>query len=180
MSLLAVSASVFIPLLGRTLRGQRMGWQRIMGSGVALASVAVLVTRGSLSAFTPRPGDLWMLGATLISAYYSLRVREVPSALSGTTVLLGTFLCAVVFLLPAYLVELGLRGGFTVTLPALSSLGNVGAMSSAAAYFCWNSAVGRIGAARAGFLYYLLPAFTALLSFWLLDEPVTGVRLQDR
>ncbi|ATL32603.1 DMT family transporter [Streptomyces formicae] len=172
MSLLAVTASVFMLLLSRILHGDRLGRYRVAGSAIALAGVAVLVTRGSLSELTPRPGDLWMLGATLIFAAYSLLVRGVPKSLSGTTVLFGTFAFALALLLPCYLTELALSGGFPVTLPVLASLGYVGAMSSGMAYFCWNRAVGRIGPARAGLIYYLLPLFTALSGLWLLDEPI--------
>lgn len=172
MSLLAVTAPAFILLLARALHGQRLGWCRSAGTVLALAGVAALVTRGTLSAVQPRPGDLWILGATLIFAYYSLLVRRAPPAMSSATVLLTTFLIALVLLLPCYLLELALVGGFKVTVPVLASICYVGALSSAAAYSCWNRAVEGVGATRAGLLYYFLPVFTALLSAWILGEPI--------
>ena len=37
----------------------------------------------------------------------------------------------------------------------------------------WNEAISRIGAARAGVMYYSVPLFSSLEAAWLLDERVS-------
>ncbi|MFV0131812.1 DMT family transporter [Streptomyces sp. HMX87] len=173
LSLLDIAASVFIVLFAWAAGQERLDGMGLIGSALAVAGVVVLVTEGALTRFDPNPGDLWMLGAAVIFALYCLLVRRVPVTLSEPTVLLATFGSALIFLLPAYLVELSLVGGFAVTPGLLGSLVYVGVMSSAVAYFCWNRAVKRIGASKAGVVYYLLPLITALLGIWVLGEPVS-------
>jgi drug/metabolite transporter (DMT)-like permease len=47
-----------------------------------------------------------------------------------------------------------------------------GCFASAAAYWCWNRGAELVGANRAGFTTYLMPAFTTVLAVLLLDEKV--------
>ncbi|GAA4693700.1 DMT family transporter [Streptomyces youssoufiensis] len=173
LSLLDIAASVFILAFARLAGQERPGLPGLFGSVLAVAGVVALVTKGSFSSLDPAPGDLWMLGAAVIFALYCLLLRVTPAAISQSTLLLVTFGTSLVFLFPAYLVEWWLVGGFTLTPELLAALAYVGVFSSAVAYLCWNRAVQRVGAATAGVVYYLLPVLTALLSVWLLDEPVT-------
>ncbi|MFE6777455.1 DMT family transporter [Streptomyces sp. NPDC057702] len=173
LSLLDIAASVLILAFARLTGQERLGLPGVLGSALAVAGVVALVTRGSFRSLDPHPGDLWMLGAAVIFAVYCLLLRVTPAALSQSTLLFVTFATSLVLLFPAYLVERWLVGGFRVTPELLAALAYVGVLSSAVAYLCWNQAVRQIGAASAGVVYYLLPVMTALLSVWLLDEPVT-------
>jgi drug/metabolite transporter (DMT)-like permease len=47
-----------------------------------------------------------------------------------------------------------------------------GGCSSVIAYLCWNKGAELVGANRAGFTTYLMPAFTAILAVLILDEEI--------
>jgi drug/metabolite transporter (DMT)-like permease len=64
-----------------------------------------------------------------------------------------------------------------MTMPVVGSVLYIGLMASLVAYFCWNRAVATIGPAKAGFIYYSLPVFSAAEAYLILGEPVTLVHV---
>ncbi|HSK13689.1 MAG TPA: DMT family transporter, partial [Phnomibacter sp.] len=48
----------------------------------------------------------------------------------------------------------------------------LGAGTSVAAFFCWNAAISRLGAARASLFGMLIPVFSSLEAVWLLGEKI--------
>ncbi|MGP9020804.1 DMT family transporter [Streptomyces sp. BR1] len=164
-----MAASPVLMAVYERLGGQRLGARRTAGMLVACAGVLLLVSKGSL---TPdfAPGDLWMVAAALSFASYSALLRRRPAELGSLAFLFTTFALGALMLAPVYGVSVAVQGGFAATPGTVGPLVYVGVLSSAVAFFAWNKAIGLIGAARAGVVYYLQPVCVALLSFALLGE----------
>lgn len=180
LALLAIAAPVFMIALARVVEGEQITWWRALGMAVALAGVIDLITDGSLrelAAMGRHPGDLIMLAATLTFAGYSMLVRRRPPALTGTAFLVGVFGSGTLLLVPAYLIDLGVQGGFALTGQAAAALCYIGVAASTVAYSAWNRAIQLIGAPRTGLIYYLLPAFTAAAAWLVLGEQATGLQV---
>ncbi|MEV5969912.1 EamA family transporter [Streptomyces sp. NPDC051921] len=151
------------------LGGERLGARRLLGMLTAGLGVLLLVGKGSL-AVDFAPGDLWMFAAALSFATYSAMLKRKPAGIDGLAFLFTTFALGALMLAPLYAVSLTVQGGFPVAPGTVGPLLYVGVMSSAVAFFAWNRAIGLIGAARAGVVYYLQPVCVALLSYALLGE----------
>ncbi|MCL7462757.1 DMT family transporter [Pseudomonas sp. NW5] len=150
----------------------RRAW---LGMGVALCGLLLLIGRGDPATFLALdfyPGDLLMLLAVAVWALYSLLMRLwsgrfalAPLALLGVTILYGWIL-----LLPFYLLEWWLVGGFVPGVASLGAMAYTALFASLLAYLAWNNGLRVLGAARASLFSYLMPVFAALLGWLLLDE----------
>ncbi|WP_256930754.1 DMT family transporter [Pseudomonas sp. ABC1] len=157
----------------------RRAWYGLV---VALLGLGYLISRGSLDVLTSLSfagGDLIMLVAVLVWATYTLLLRlwgryltVPPLVLLGVLMLLG-----LPFILPFYLLELSVVGGFEVNLSNLSAIAYTAVFSSLVAYLAWNHGVSVLGAAKASLTNYLMPVFTALLGWVLLHEPLQPYHL---
>lgn len=146
-----------------------------IGLAIAAAGLLLLISRGELQrllALQFNNGDLLMLLAVFDWALYSLLLRrwaawvELPSlALLGLMIAL-----CLPMLLPFYLYELATVGGFEVSAANLGAIAYTAVFASLVAYFAWTNGVRVIGASKAALSSYLMPVFTALLGWLLLDE----------
>jgi drug/metabolite transporter (DMT)-like permease len=120
---------------------------RIEAIGVVLSffGVATIVMRGDLStlhSLTLNIGDLWMLGAVLVWAIYTIGLQWRPA--SGR--------------------HLNLHWG------SFAALLYVGIFPSFLGYIFYNRAVGEVGASKASLFIHLMPVFGTVLSAIFLDE----------
>lgn len=167
------SMPMVIPLVSYLAGDERLSARQGVGIAVSFIGVGAIVTRGDLGvllnlSFTP--GDLWVLGAVVAWSLYSVLVRRKPKALPPLVLLGATNWIAVVILLPFYIWELEVRGGFAPTLANALVIAYVALFASIAAFVCWNAGVARIGANKAGLFIHLIPLTASALSIAFLGE----------
>ncbi|EJO93376.1 hypothetical protein A471_13215 [Ectopseudomonas mendocina DLHK] len=146
------------------------------GMLVAVVGLAVLISQGQwsrLASLSFNQGDLIMLLAVVDWALYSLLLRRwavylqpiPPLALLGVFILLG-----VPLILPFYLYELAQGVQLALNVANLSAIAYTAVFASLLAYLAWNHGIRVVGAAKAALTNYLMPVFTALLGWVLLNE----------
>lgn len=150
----------------------RRAW---LGMAVAALGLLLVIARGhwsNLVSLSFNVGDLVMLLAVVVWALYTLLLRRwarhlalPPLVLLGALMLLG-----VPMILPFYLIEYAMRGGFALTPSNLGAIAYTAVFASLVAYLAWNHGVLVLGAAKATLVNYLMPVFTALLGWLLLGE----------
>jgi drug/metabolite transporter (DMT)-like permease len=180
LSLIAISAPIFIIILSRIIDKERFTTLRILGVLVTILGVLTLISRGSLNNLlniTFVIGDLWMLMAAFSFASYNIMVRRKPLEVETTTFLFGTFLVGLIFLTPFYIIEHFTVGVVPFDFWSIMSYGYLGIFSSLIAYIFWTRAVGMIGPSNAGTIYYALPVFSAVVAIVVLKERATFVHL---
>jgi drug/metabolite transporter (DMT)-like permease len=179
LSLISITFPIFIILFSRIFLGERIGWLRSLGIALVLAGVVFLITKGRLSASPPCPS----LGGCLDTAFLPLlgRVQSFASektkelnlwAFQGATFVLGW-----VFLAPFYFFGPAISAPIGWNLTIILSILYVALMASLLAFIFWNKAVERLGASRAGILYYSMPLFSGLLAYLILGEDVGFIHL---
>ncbi len=167
------SMPMVIPLVSFVARDERLNSRQMLGIGLSLLGVATIIARGQFSVLLNLsfdPGDLWVLGAVVAWSIYSVLLKRAPKALPPLVLLGTTNMIAVVILFPLYLWEFKTRGGFDVTISTVLVLAYVAVFASIAAFLCWNAAVPRIGANKAGLFINLIPLFAAVFSIIFLGE----------
>lgn len=181
MVILAAVAPLFMMVYARILFGEPITGRRLAGSCLALFGVAALVTKGQwgeLARMRLTPGDFWTLGGAACFALYSVSLRYFKGTLPIRAFLLVIFLFGVLWTLPIYLWDSW--GHFAMPfLDAAMAPGliYIGCGASCVAFLCWNAAIARIGAVKAGIIYYLLPVFGAAGAVWLLGERLAVAQL---
>jgi drug/metabolite transporter (DMT)-like permease len=156
---------------------QRNAW---WGMALAVPGLLVLISSGSLRALLQlsfTPGDLLMLLAVVDWTLYSLLLRRWSSwlapipQLSLLAVLMGL---GVILLAPLYLLDLLQGRHFAPTAANFAAIAYTAVFPSLFAYLAWNYGVQQLGAARTSLSNYLMPVFTAILGWLLLDEGLQG------
>ena len=168
---------ILIILLSWVVVREGISGPQTCGVLLSLAGVLAIVARGdfaTLVAFHFNRGDLWLIAAMLLWAIYTIVLRRRPRELSALGFLAAMLLLSLPFLLPFYLWEFGVRGGFAPTRATVAALAYYGTFPSIAAYLFWNRGVAQVGPNKAGLFVHLMPLFGALLAVIFLGERLYG------
>ena len=180
LSLIAISAPVYILFLSRIIFGQALTTNRLTGTLITLSGILFLLTDGQLATLTSMSfaiGDLWMTLAAILWACYTLLIKVKPEEINQTTFQFSTFSVGVVMLLPVYLWEASVMGPVVWSSEIYWALFYVGVLSSLIAFTCWSIAVAEIGPTKSGFVYYLVPLFSGLMAAIWLGEDITATKI---
>ena len=164
---------VLIILLSWVISRERISKPQACGVVLSLCGVLVIVARGdgaTLAAFHFNRGDLWLITAMVLWAFYTIVLRRRPPELSAMGFLTAMLLLSLPFLLPFYLWEFSQRGGFALTPATVAALAYYGTIPSIVAYLFWNRGVAQVGPNKAGLFVHLMPLFGAILSVIFLGE----------
>lgn len=168
---------VIIVLASWVLYRERLSAQQAVGVVLSLCGVLAIVARGDLqmlAGFQFNRGDIWLIGAMFLWALYTIVLRQRPTELSAVAFLAAMLMLSLPFLLPFYLWELGVRGGFELTFSTVLALAYYATIPSIVAYLFWNRGVAQVGANKAGLFVHLMPVFGAVLSVVFLGERLYG------
>jgi drug/metabolite transporter (DMT)-like permease len=173
IALINANLPVVVALLAWLILGMPIRGAQGIGIGLALGGMLVIVTRaapGNLVDLAFRPGDLIMLAAVLSWSLYTVLMRRDPIPLNPLGFLTAQILFGLPVILPFYLLELALAGGFTPQWHHLPAIGYVAVFAGILAFTFWNYGTRRVGPPRAAMFMYLIPVFAALLAWLLLGE----------
>ena len=140
---------------------------------VSLAGVLTIVAQGELETllhFRLNRGDVWVLGAMLVWAVYTVCLRWRPRELTSTAFTGAVIAVGVVVLVPVFAWDYNAGSRTNWNLVTISAVAYYGLFPSVLAYFFWNAAVARVGSERAGVFLHLMPLFGALLAWMFLGE----------
>ena len=180
LSLISITFPVFILILSRFLYGHELNGQTLFGVVLVMAGVLALISKGKLSVLlhlTFAVGDLWVLGASVLFAVYSILLKRRPEGISLFSLQFATFVLGLAFLVPFFLWEQTTVAHSYLTLKSLGAFLYMGIFASLFAFVFWNKAVEVAGPGRAGMIYYTLPLFCGLWGYLFLGEPVGWVHL---
>lgn len=142
-------------------------------SAICISAIGVLliITKGQLvTDFTIGDSELIALFAILVWATYSVLLQKLPDALKGLPILGYTVVIGNLMLLPFYLGESYWSETMPVTKESVAISLYTGIFASGIAFFCWNAALQRMGAATTGQFMHLIPVFGLIFSMLLLGE----------
>jgi len=153
----AIAAGVF---------GERLTLVKLLGSGIALAGVAVVsASRSGLSV----SGSLWIIvGAAVVQGIYHPLTKPLLQRYSGLEVATYAMVGGTLMLLPTLPFawhDLAAAGS-----SAWWSAVYLGLMPSALGFVLWGYAVARLSIATSTSLLYLVPPLAVLIAFVWLDE----------
>lgn len=180
LALLAVCSPIVIVIFAWLFSGEHITIRTILGLAVATCGVLLLITDGNprkLVNLDFATGDLIMVLATVVFGAYTILIGRKPKELPTIAFVFSTFAIGLLMLLPAYLVELSFTGPFTINQTNIAAFLYIGFFPSLVAFYSWNRAVTTIGTTRPAVIYYLVPVFTALAAWLLLDEPIGAAQI---
>ena len=172
-TLLVATSPVVIPLVALIIHRERIAGLQGIGIAISVVGVGIILTRAEidvLTSFAFSSGDLYILGAVVAWAIYSVVLRDRRDDLSPVGFVLAITVLGVPLLFGLYLFELIGQGGFDVGPGHILTVLYVSLFASVLAYLAWTKGGELIGAVRAGPYMSLMPVFAALLAVVFLDE----------
>ena len=115
-------------------------------------------------------GDLWMVVAMFSWAMYSALLRKKKLEISQLSLLQIIISAGLVFLFPAYLIELSLGHKTSIHLPFILILTYVVLFPGLASFIFWIKGISIIGSNRAGIFLHLIPIFSTIMAIIILKE----------
>ena len=174
----AVLLNSFIPIVTIAISwgflGRHLSRAQAVGVAVSFLGAATIIARGdpnTLAALSINRGDLWMLGAVLIWAIYTVGLQWRPTGVHPMLLLAALTTVGLAALTPLYLWEVFVQGRRINIHPgSLASLAYVGLFPSFLGYIFYNRGVAEVGANKASLFIHLMPVFGTVLSVIFLDE----------
>ena len=168
---------------------------QILGVFFSLLGVLVIITKADVDVLLNlnfNKGDLWMVVAMLSWAMYSALLRKKKLKLSQLSLLHTIITAGLIFLLPAYLIELLLGHKVSIGLPFILTLTYVVFFPGLASFIFWIKGISIIGSNRSGIFLHLMPIFSTIMAILIFREKfmifhligavliITGIILSSR
>ena len=155
------------------LKIEKTNIYQVLGLIFSLSGVAVIITKANLSVLLSlhfNKGDLWMVVAMFSWALYSALLRKKKLEISQLSLLQTIISAGLIFLLPAYLIELSLGYKASINMPFVLTLTYVVLFPGLASFIFWIKGISLIGSNRAGIFLHLMPIFSTILAIIIFKE----------
>lgn len=172
-SLVNTMIPVMTLLIAWVILGARPSRLQLAGLLVSVSGMLLIISRGELTSMQQlafNPGDFIMLLAVIGWAIYTVLIKKRTMKLHPLSQLTALVALGLPWILPFYVWELAIEGGFAMSYYNSAVLLYVAIFASIFAYLLWNHGVAVMGPATAAMFLYTMPIFAALLSIFMLDE----------
>jgi drug/metabolite transporter (DMT)-like permease len=181
---MALIGSVIHPIVATILApffvNEKLHWKNIIGIIIGIIGILFLITKGAInniSSFHFSTGDLWMVAAGICFGTYNVFVRKKPQGISNNSYLLVLFAIGAILLLPFSIYESIYVQPIVYNNQFLYVVLYLGIGNSTIAYFVWNSAIHKLGAAKTSLFGTLIPLLSSIEALWLLNEQFNSFQL---
>jgi len=166
------ASPVFMAVMAFVLFKERLGAFQSFGIAVSIIGVFVIISRGNFSSLgnlTFNIGDLYVLAAFFVWAFYTVMLRLRP-AIHELSFLTVTFFLAALANLPFLFLEMWSGRYVQLSPQSLGGLFYVIVFPSLIAYLFYNRGIELIGANRGGAFLHVVPLFGAVMAVLFLGE----------
>ena len=165
---------LFAPVLAFIILRERIGIATIIGIVVSLIGVFFVI-------YEPTGGfkaNLWgvalMFMAVFSAICYATVLRKIPTYYNNMSVIFYQSLLGLIFFIPTFfLTDFSTIQTLKVSSESLLALVMLAVFASVIAFVLFAGAVRQVGVARTNVFVNLIPVFTAILSWFILDEVLT-------
>jgi drug/metabolite transporter (DMT)-like permease len=171
---------IAISVLGYLAGEERLTTRRLVGIAISFAGVVLVIAKGSsalVHELSLSSGGLFIVGAVVSWALYSILLRRFSIPLCGSALLAILSAIGLVLCIPFCAWEL-LHGERILWSPGTAAaIIYVGIFPSVIATIFWNAAVAQVGAGTSGVFTNLIPIFSLVLAVILLKEAINAFQL---
>ena len=165
---------LFAPLLAFVVLRERIGWFNILGIVVSLVGVFFVIYEPK-GGFNANPwGVALMFLAVFAAICYATVLRKIPAYYTNMNVIFYQSLLGLIFFIPTFLLtDFSTIQSIQITRESLIALFMLSVFASVIAFVLFAGAVRQVGVTRTNVFVNLIPVFTAILSWFILDEILT-------
>ena len=165
---------LFAPVLAFIFLRERIGIATIIGILVSLGGVFFVIYEPSGGFKANIWGVALMFMAVFSAICYATVLRKIPTYYNNTSVIFYQSLLGLIFFVPTFfLTDFSTIQTLKVSSESLFALIMLAVFASVIAFVLFAGAVRKVGVTRTNVFVNLIPVFTAILSWLILDEILT-------
>lgn len=182
MSLIQVTGPVFLIIFSRLAGFIKISPKQRIGLVLSTIGVFTIILHGrliNLEKLHFEVGDFWMLLMAVSFGYYSFLMTKKPTEIKQMPLLSLTIILGTIFTIPFFIHDTILNP-FTPQNTNLTTglvMIYMGLFNSVLAYLCWNTALYHMDSIKVGMVYYLMPVFSTIEAYYLLNEKIYTAQL---
>ena len=165
---------LFAPVFAFIFLRERIGWATIVGILISLIGVFfVIYERGT--GFKANPIGVALMFMAVFSAIgYATILKKIPNNYSSMSIIFYQSLLGLIFFIPTFfLTDFSTIQSIKVSNQSILALILLAIFASVIAFVLFAGAVRQVGVTRTNVFVNLIPVFTAILSWLILDEVLT-------
>jgi len=173
IAMVVVTMPVMTILFSWIINREKPYFIQAAGVTISLFGMLIIIIRGSwqvLHSFTFNIGDLLIVLSIASWAFYSVMLKKRKLDISPISFLTVLICLGTLCILPFYLWEFAVFGGFKINTTNIYIFLYLGICPSILSYICWNYGVKIKGASTASVFMCLLPIFTSIIAYLFLGE----------
>jgi len=165
---------LFAPVLAFIVLGECINWATIVGILISLVGVFFVIYEPN-GGFKANPWGVALMFMAVFSAIcYATILKKIPSYYNNMSVIFYQSLLGLIFFIPTFLLtDLSTIQTLTVSSESLFALLMLAVFASVVAFVLFAGVVREIGVARTNVFVNLIPVFTAILAWFILNERLT-------
>jgi drug/metabolite transporter (DMT)-like permease len=165
---------LFAPVLAFIVLGERINWATIVGILISLVGVFFVIYEPN-GGFKANPWGVALMFMAVFSAIcYATVLKKIPSYYNNMSVIFYQSLLGLIFFIPTFLLtDFSTIQTLRVSNESLFALIMLAIFASVIAFVMFAGVVRQIGVARTNVFVNLIPVFTAILAWFILDERLT-------
>lgn len=170
-SVIIATIPLFTPVVAYYTLGEKLTWLNITGMVVSFGGIILMLIDDQLNLSVSPLGIALLMFAVATAIIYSVFLKKLSGKYSAINIITVQNLIGAVYFLPFFLFLefdnfLTVRPDFKL----IGSLLSLAVFCSSLAYILFTIAMREIGMGRTNMFTNLIPVFTAIFSFFLLDE----------
>jgi drug/metabolite transporter (DMT)-like permease len=171
VSVFVATIPLFAPILAFFMLNEKITKSNIAGIVVSIAGVMLVIYVPGSGMYAEVLGIILVFIAVFAAVFYSAMLRRISSHYSIINIILYQSLIGLAFFIPVFmLIDFPIIGSVHVSTKSLGALLMLALFASVIAFVFFGAVVRKIGIAKTNVFVNLIPVFTALFSWLLLDQ----------
>lgn len=169
---------LFAPIADRFFFRTKITGLNILGIVISFSGVLIIILEKDLSLNAPLYGILLVFMAVFAAIGYTVVLKKIPVQYNAVSIITYQNAIGVFYFLPLFLFfdfkQININ---TINQEAVWAIVQLAIFASSIAFIFFTYSIRIIGITRANAFVNLIPVFTAIFAWWLLDEPLTLKKL---
>jgi len=173
-AIIIATIPVFSPLAGYLAYREKLRWFNFIGIGLSFGGIAIMLLSQGMQLQVSFLGVLFLGGAVVSALLYTIMLKKLSATYSPLNIIGIQNFIGIFLFLPLFLIfEFPRALSVTPNREIISSFLMLAILASSLSFVFFAHTVKILGIIKANIFSNLIPVFTALFSFWILDESFT-------
>jgi drug/metabolite transporter (DMT)-like permease len=174
VSVIIATIPLFAPVFAYLILKEKLTKSNIVGILVSIAGVLLVIYIPGAGLYADLTGIVLVFVAVFSAVFYAITLRKISSYYSITSIILYQSVIGIGFFLPTFLItDLSSVPNMQIMLQPVLALLMLSVFASVLAFVFFGGVVRKIGISKTNVFVNLIPVFTAVFSWLLLDQYLT-------